>query len=75
MTAPSTMPTCPRCGENTSVARVMRPEGEWFCSCGQLFDASEAEWHRMARLRREFRERRAGHRKPIKPLPRSVEDG
>lgn len=59
------MPSCPLCGRNDSVTRVVSPTGDFFCGCGTVFDGTDDEWRRWAARRRERIERAAGTRKPL----------
>lgn len=53
-------PTCPRCGSNDTSSQVHHPNGEWFCSvCSSLHNASEREWHVLAKARKRAIEKRA----------------
>lgn len=52
-------PTCPWCGITGTASRVNNPNGEWFCSCGSLFNGTDVEWRKLAAHRRASDQRRA----------------
>lgn len=51
-------PTCPWCGQHHTSTRVAHADGEWYCSCGSLHNASDAEWRLLAEHRKKVIERR-----------------
>ena len=67
MTADETpaVPSCPVCGRHGDATRVDLPHGRWYCSCGSLFNGTDAEWRRLARHRRMAAERRAGYQQEM----------
>lgn len=66
------VPSCPVCGEHGMASRIGHPDGTYFCSCGSLFNGTDAEWRRWARHRREHAERlkRPALRSPKVPTVR-----
>lgn len=68
-------PTCPRCGLHDRASRINHPHGRYYCSCGHLFEGTQAEWHRLAKTRRAAIALRNGDVAPIKPEPRVIRRG
>lgn len=66
--ASSAIPSCPVCGQHGTASRIGHPHGTYFCSCGSLFNGTDAEWRRWARHRLAHAERLKG---PAYKAPRT----